>query len=425
MPFDIQPGFVYQISQKAIDNGACLSYMSVKNARALYNLERCIQMAGGSLPPAGYDIRGAVQYHYGQFPPTLQDYSRLIKPISSASGALARYDQILKTMHSSDIVLAPLRSREAVISSRMEGTVSTLDEVLRLEAEQEEDGETAQRTARNEAVEVYLYGRAMKLAQASMKDGAPLSSWLIRSSHKLLLGFGRGATLSPGDFKTEQNYLADSSKRQVLFVPTSPETLNEGMEKLFSFIHNEDWEILIRTAIAHLEFEALHPFKDGNGRIGRMIIPLMLWDANAISEPHFYISEYFEKNKEEYLDRMREVSACGAWEDWILFFLCGVEAQAKQNIEKAEQVQSLYEEMKEKFRDVLSSRWTITALDFIFSRPVFRNNVFTNKAGIPAPTAHKFTRNLSDAGLLRTIAPASGRRPALYAFEPLLSLMRS
>ncbi len=382
-------------------------------------------MVGDALPPPGYDVAGAVSYHYDRFPPVLKDYSRLIKPISSASAALARYDQILKSMHSSDILLAPLRSREAVISSRMEGTVSTLDEVLRLEAEQEEDGEAAQRSARNEAVEVYLYSRAMKIAQASLKDGAPLSNWLIRSSHKMLLGFGRGATLSPGEFKTEQNYLADKMKRKILFIPIKPEILNDGMDRLFSFINDQNWEILIRTAIAHLEFEALHPFKDGNGRIGRMIIPLMLWKANAISEPHFYISEYFEKNKDEYIDRMREVSASGAWEEWILFFLCGLETQAKQNIEKAEQVQSLYEEMKERFRDVLSSRWTITALDFIFTRPVFRNNVFTNKAGIPAPTAHKFTRNLSDAGLLQTIAPSSGRRPALYAFEPLLSLMRS
>ena len=374
------------------------------------------------LAPIGYDLSEAVQYHYGKFPPELSDYGRLIKPISSASAALARYDQMLKSMHSSDILLAPLRSQEAVISSRMEGTVSTLDEVLRLEAEQEEEGDTAQRNARSEAIEVYLYGRAMKIAQASVKDGAPLSSWLIRSAHKMLLGFGRGAHLSPGEFKTEQNYLADKLKKKVLFIPTSPETLDDGLER---FLNNNDWEILIRTAIAHLEFEALHPFKDGNGRIGRMIIPLMLWNAGAISEPHFYISEYFEQNKDEYIDRMRDVSDTGAWIEWILFFLSGLESQARQNLEKAERIRDLYEDMKERFRDVLSSRWTITALDFIFTRPIFRNNVFTSKSGIPAPTAHKFTRSLSDAGLLQTIAPSSGRRPALYAFEPLLSLVRS
>ncbi len=382
-------------------------------------------MAENQLSPVGYDGTDAVQYHYGKFPPVLNDYSRLIRPLSNAASALARYDQMLKSMHSSDILLAPLRSQEAVVSSRMEGTVSTLDEVLRLEAEQEDEGDIAQRNARSEAIEVYLYSRAMRIAQASLKEGAPLSSWLVRSSHKMLLGFGRGAHLAPGEYKTEQNYLADKIKRKILFVPISPEALKEGLDKLFQFINEDSWEILIQTAIAHLEFEAIHPFKDGNGRIGRMIIPLMLWKHGAISEPYFYISEFFEKNKNEYIDRMRAVSAEDAWTDWILFFLSALELQSKQNLEKAEAIRSLYEDMKERFRDVLSSRWTITALDFIFTRPVFRNNLFTNKSGIPGPTAHKFTRNLLDAGLLRTVAPSAGRRPALYAFEPLLSLVRA
>ena len=375
-----------------------------------------------SLP--GYDASGAVNYHYGRFPPRIHDYERLIKPLSSASAALARYDQMLKGMHSSDILLAPLGSQEAVISSRMEGTVSTLDEVLQLEAEQEDEGDAAQRNARSEAVEVYLYSRAMRIAQASLKEGAPLSSWLLRSSHKMLLGFGRGAHLSPGEFKSEQNYLADRLRRKVLFVPIDPVLLPEGLDRFFAFINDENWEILIRTAVAHLEFEALHPFKDGNGRIGRMIIPLMLWNARAISEPHFYISEFFELNKTEYVDRMRAVSSDDAWTDWILFFLSALEAQARQSLEKAEQIRSLYEEMKERFSAILSSRWTINALDFMFTRPMFRNNLFTGRSGIPGPTAHKFTRNLLEAGLLRTVAPSAGRRAALYAFEPLLSLVR-
>jgi Fic family protein len=374
--------------------------------------------------PVGFDVSEAVHYHYDRCPPQIGDYRRLIQPISNAAAALARYDQMLKGMHSSDILLAPLRSQEAVISSRMEGTISTLDEVLRYEADQEDDVDSAQRAYRSEAVEVYLYSRAMKIAQGNIKDGVPISSWMIRSAHKLLLGFGRGANMSPGEFKTDQNYLADKARRKVLFVPISPERLTDGLDELFKFMNNDEWEILIRTAIAHLEFEALHPFKDGNGRIGRMIIPLMLWKSGALSEPYFYVSEYFERNRDEYIDRMRAVSSHGSWEDWIIFFLTGLEAQAQQNLEKAEKIRNLYEEMKEKFRDVLSSRWNITALDFIFTRPIFRNNVFTGKSGIPAPTAHKFARALLDAGLLQTLAPASGRRPALYAFEPLLELVR-
>lgn len=372
----------------------------------------------------GLDLTEAVEYHYDQFPPNGIDAGRLITPIASASAALARYDQMLKGMHNSEILLAPLRNQEAVVSSRMEGTVSTLDEVLRYEADQEESGDGHGGHYRNEAIEVFLYGRALTAAQRSIEQGAPLSSFLIKSAHKVLLGFGRGAHLSPGEFKTEQNYLADRMRRKVHFIPMRPEQLNDGMERLFSFIESADSQILIKTAVAHLEFEALHPFKDGNGRIGRMLITLMLWKYGAISAPHFYISSYFEERRDEYIDRMREVSKSGAWTDWIVFFLEALEAQAQKNLATAERIRDLYEELKREFPQILTSQWSTAALDFLFSRPVFRNNVFTKKSGIPETSAHRFTRILAERELIRTLEPAAGRRPALYSFEPLLQIVR-
>lgn len=373
---------------------------------------------------ADFDLTDAVQYHYDKFPPVDIDTMRLIKPLSSASAALARYDQMLKGMHNSEILLAPLRNQEAVVSSRMEGTISTLDEVLRYEADREEDETTDPNHYRTEAVEVFLYSRALTQAQHAIENGTPISPWLIRSAHRVLLGFGRGASLNPGEFKTEQNYLADRSRRKIQFIPISPQALGLGMEKLTEFIDNGDWELLLRTAVAHLEFEALHPFKDGNGRIGRMLITLMLWHYGAISAPHFYISGYFEERRDEYIERMRAVSQSGAWTDWIVFFLAAVEDQAKQNLAQAERIRALYEEMKDEFRRLLRNQWSTTALDFVFARPVFRNNMFTGRSGIPAPTAHKFTRTLVDNGLLETLEAASGRRPALYRFEPLLRIVR-
>lgn len=376
-------------------------------------------------PPQNLDFSEAVGYHYGQFPPTQLAYERLISPIADAVAALARYDQMLKGMHNSEILLAPLRSQEAVVSSRMEGTVSTLDEVLRYEADREEGDGADARNYRSEAIEVFLYGRAMKLAQASVQDGHPISSLLLRNAHKVLLGFGRGASQSPGELKTEQNYLADRTKRKVFFIPINPEQLGPGMDKLFDFIHDEKVQILIRTALAHLEFEALHPFKDGNGRVGRMLITLILWNYKVVSEPHFYVSNFFENNRDEYIDRMREVSKSGEWTDWVLFFLKALETQANENLAKAEQIRSLYERLKLEFRDALASQWSTTALDFLFSRPVFRNNIFTAKSGIPAPTAHKFSRSLVEKGFLNTLEESAGRRAALYSFEPLLELVRA
>lgn len=374
---------------------------------------------------AGLDLSDAVQYHYGRFPPEISNYRDLLKPLSSAASALARYDQMLKGMHDSGILLAPLRSQEAVVSSRMEGTISTLDEVLRYEAEQEGDKEKAENHFRSEAIEVHLYSRAMRSAQAAIGNGTPISNWLIRSAHRQLLSFGRGASMSPGSYKTEQNYLADKSRKKVLFTPINPDQLQHGMDNLLNFMGNDDWEILLRAALVHLEFEALHPFKDGNGRIGRMLIPLMLWKYGAISQPHFYMSGFLEQRRDSYIDLMRRVSSHDDWLSWIVFFLEAVEAQANENLSKAEQIRGLYERMKEEFRIQLASQWSTSALDFVFKRPVFRNNIFTGASGIPFQTAHRFSRLLAECGLLKTVVPASGRRPAMYSFEPLLEIVRA
>ena len=370
-----------------------------------------------------FDLSEAVDYHYDRFPPENINYAKIVKPLTAAVAALARYDQMLKGMHNSTILLAPLRSQEAVVSSRMEGTISTLDEVLRYEAENDDNTENTG-NYRSETVEVHLYSRAMRFAQNSMKDGQPFSSWLIKSAHEMLLSFGRGASMAPGKYKIDQNYLADRSRRKILFIPISPEKLNDGMENLIRYTANENEELLIRVALAHLEFEALHPFKDGNGRIGRMLIPLILWNHGALSEPYFYMSAYFEQRRDEYIDKMRQVSSENTWTEWVIFFLEAMKSQAQSNLKKAEEIQTLYENMKDNFRKILSSQWSTLALDFVFTRPVFQNNVFTNRSGIPQATAHRFVRALIDAGFLTTITPASGRRPALYAFEPLLQLVR-
>jgi len=365
----------------------------------------------------------AVRYHYDQFPPQAIEYAGLVNQLVKATDAVARYDQMLKGMHNSEVLLAPLRNQEAVISSRMEGTISTMDEILKYEADHEDEKETPS-DVRVDIIETILYQRTLKSTQKAMGDGYPLSVALIKNIHQSLLSYGRGASKSPGAFKVEQNYLADRIKKEILFVPISPEKLQEGLDNLFQYIESELHPILIKTGIAHVEFEALHPFKDGNGRIGRMLITLMLWASGTISEPHFYISGFFEENKDLYIDIMRRVSQNGDWDEWCLFFLEAVEKQAIRNLVVAEKINALYDEMKVVFSETLSSKWCISALDYIFANPVFRNNKFTRSSGIPPASAARFTRVLLDKGLIKCIEDASGRRPALYSFEPLMELVR-
>lgn len=365
----------------------------------------------------------AVHYHEGRFPPQVLDSSVYLPALLGATAALARYDQVLKTMHNSEILLAPLRSQEAVVSSRMEGTISTIDEILQLGAEYDDESSTRSET-RQETVETFLYQRALRTAQQQLDDGYPLSSTFIRSIHQNLLSFGRGARRSPGAFKTTQNYIGAKGSRDISFVPIAPERLDSGLERLFALIHDDEIPILIRAALSHVEFEALHPFEDGNGRVGRMLITLMLWRFGAISAPHFYISRFFEEHKSEYILRMRDVSEHGAWDAWCRFFLEAVEAQAVHNLATAESISSLYDTMKDRFAEILSSKYSVKALDFVFTYPVFKNNRVAEHSGIPGGTAARFTRILLEVGLLQTVHEASGRRPAIYRFEPLMELVR-
>lgn len=375
--------------------------------------------------PVEADFSDAVEYHYGQFPPQNIDYEILTSSLADAAAALARFDVLLHQMHNSEILLDALSKKEAVISSRMEGTVTTLEEVLQYEADQNEDEEEAGRVHRQEAMEVYSYSMAMRLAERQMSDGQPISEHLIRTAHRMLLRFGRGAHLQPGEFKDEQNYLADRARRKILFVPITPEQLLPALSDLMRYIANGDHHPIIRAAIAHIEFEALHPFKDGNGRMGRILIPLQLWKDNQISAPHFYVSSFFEDNRDEYIDRMRQVSETGDWTQWVEFFLVGLKIQAESSVQTMNEIQALFQDMATVFRDTLGSKHYMAALEFMFASPVFRNNRFTDRAGIPRATAARFTRVLTQEGILRTIQQSSGRRAALLAFDPLLRLVRA
>lgn len=369
------------------------------------------------------NVETAIEYHYNQFPPQSLKYELIIHALTKATDSLARYDQMLKNMHNNEIFLAPLRHQEAVISSRMEGTISTMDEILAFEADSDNDT-GGPKNARSETIETVLYRRALANAQEAMKDGYSLSSHLIRSMHQQLLSHGRGANKSPGQFKTEQNYLADTARQRILFVPISPEKLQEGLDRLFEYIQVSEHPVLIKTALMHLEFEALHPFKDGNGRIGRMLITLYLWSTKTISAPHFYISGYMEENKDRYIDTMRRVSEHNDWESWCIFFLTAIDRQAINNLEIAERIHVLYERMKPIFAEVLASKWSVSTLDYIFTNPIFRTNKFAKKTRISTATASRFTKILVEKGLLHVIEEASGRRPALYSFEPLMELVR-
>lgn len=369
-----------------------------------------------------FSLDEAIHYHEGAFPPNNMDLTAILPALLGATNAIARYDQMLKNLHNSEILLAPLRNQEAVISSRMEGTVSTMDEILQYEADFAEGDYSAD--VRSDIVETVLYQRTLKNAQKALSEGYPLSQSLLKTMHQQLLSYGRGANKSPGEFKKEQNYLADTLTRKILFVPISPEKLEMGLDNLFHYINGHHDPVLLKTAVTHLEFEALHPFQDGNGRIGRMLITLMLWKANMISAPHFYISGYLEEHKNRYVDLMRNVSANNDWTAWTIFFLNAIESQSVKNLQIAENIRALYEEMKEQFSEILSSKYALAVLDFVFTYPVFRNSQLAEKTDIAPATANRFTKALQEKGILVVTEEGSGRKSTRYAFEKMMNLVR-
>lgn len=370
-----------------------------------------------------YDKSDMVDYHYGRFPPASLELAQLIEPLAQAQDAISRYDQMLLSLPNSELLLAPLRHNEAVISSRMEGTISTVDEVMIYEADVEDDSRAGQ--ARNDAVEVFLYKEVLRRAQSAVSEGEPISEPLIRNAHRLLLSFGRGASKAPGEYKSEQNYIGDERRKIIHFRPINPIQLQPAIRALLEFIETDRMLHMFKVAVAHVEFEALHPFNDGNGRIGRLLITLLLWKFGLIHKPHFYVSAYFEQNKDDYIALMRSVSRDDDWTAWTAFFLRAIAAQAESNLRTAARITALYEEMKEPFRDISGSKWHIAAQDCIFESPVFKNSHLIRRSGMPKHVATRITRLLQEGGLLREIRPAAGRRGALYMFEPLMEIVRA
>jgi Fic family protein len=361
-----------------------------------------------------------IKYHYDKFPPSSLDWPKLIPHIGPANAALARYDGLLSSIPNPAVLLSPLTTQEAVLSSRIEGTQATMGEILEYEAEGSARGLTPKKEA--DINEVLNYRRAVWKADELLKS-LPLCQRVIKEAHKHLLEGVRGCDKSPGDYRKIQNWIGpDKLIENARFVPISADKLIEGMGRWEKYIYREEPDRLIQLAILHAEFEALHPFLDGNGRIGRMFVPLFLYKIGLIQSPMFYISAYLESNRDEYYDRLLAVSKDNDWTGWCVFFLKTIKIQAENNQKKARSILDLYEAKKKQIISLAHSQYAIHSLDFIFERPIFKSSDFVGRGNIPSPTAKRILAVLRDNKVLRTIREGGGRRPAIYAFPELLDI---
>lgn len=360
-----------------------------------------------------------VHYHEGRFPPDERlDWIRLVPLIGAAEAALARYDSLLSTVPN-PLLLSPLTGQEAVMSSRIEGTQASLSETLEFEAGKKPSSQSLL----DDIQEINNYRTAMLLSEKLLKK-LPLCQRVILETHKTLLSGARGQNKLPGEFRKHQNWIGTpgSSIETAAFVPIAPEKLSKALPAWENYLHSDSLNRLVQLAIVHAEFEALHPFRDGNGRLGRMLVPLFLWTHRLIKRPIFHISAYFEARRSDYYEGLLSVSRDDDWTGWCSFFLKAVQEQAKENEQKTRGILDLYKTMKPKIVELTRSRYAIQALNWIFSKPIFTSSDFASNIGISRSTALRILDRLNQGGILQTIREGSGRQPAMLAFPDVLNV---
>lgn len=363
-----------------------------------------------------------VNYHYGKFPPAKLDWEKLIPLIGPANSAIARYDGLLSAIPNASVLLSPLTTQEAVLSSKIEGTQATMGEVLEFEAN---DRKYLSEEKREDILEIFNYRKAMRHAM-NLLEKLPLSQRVILETHEVLMNSVRGHGKSPGKYRRIPNWIGAPGCKieEAKYIPVSAEKLPDVMSDFEKYIHYDNPpDRLIQLAILHCEFESIHPFLDGNGRLGRMLVPLILWQNKIIKQPMFYISSFLESHRDEYYERLRAVSRDDNWTDWCVFFLKALIEQAKINEDKATLILKLYSEKKSALVPLTHSQYSILALDWIFDRPIFKSSDFVESSKIPAPTARRILNIFRENGIIKTFDEASGRKSAVYGFSELLNIV--
>lgn len=360
----------------------------------------------------------SVHYHDGRFPPADLDWKRLASPIADAANALARYDSFLSIIPDSSILVAPMLIQEAVTSSRIEGTHATVSDVLVYEA----GGGDFTPSQNEDVLEVINYRMALKHAERMLSE-IPLSGRILKETHSILLRNVRGRFKSPGEYRNDQNWIGRSSNiEEARYVPIAPEMLEDGMARWERYVNDPSIPPLIKVSVAHAEFESLHPFRDGNGRIGRMLVPLMLCSDGVITSPSFYLSEFFEHRNNEYQDRLLAVSEDDDWTGWCEFFLTAIKTQALENDTKAKRIYALHDEVLHEVMGKMNAVGSDKAVDLLFRSAIFSSSVFTKAAGMSDSAARRLVSFLKDREIIIELEPHRGSRPAILAFPELLEI---
>lgn len=332
--------------------------------------------------------------------------------------ALGRLDSITTLLPDPQLFLYAYVRREAVLSSQIEGTQSSLSDLLLFELEE------APGVPIDDVVEVSNYVAALEHGMARLRGGFPLSNRLIREMHEKLLARGRGSEKQPGEFRRSQNWIGGTRPGNAHFVPPPPARVEEAMSALERMFHDADasYPVLVTAALAHVQFETIHPFLDGNGRIGRLLIPILLHNAGMLQQPLLYLSLYFKQHRDEYYRLLDRVRTAGDWEVWLDFFLEGVATTATSAVETAQRLLALFKEDTARVQATGRGAATVLrVLQTLHERPVLTLNEVSRRAGLSFPTAAKGMAALAELGLARELT--GNRRNRVFSYQQYLAIL--
>ncbi|MDZ7772863.1 MAG: Fic family protein [Balneolaceae bacterium] len=355
-------------------------------------------------------------FHQLSFLPPEEEFTPPLNYITDAYHAVGELKgRMFRDVINPHLIVAPLLNKEAVVSSKIEGTQTTVREVLKYEA-------SKPKQENPEILEVLNYRKAI-YESVEYLEKKPSGENLIRMLHKILLSSVRGKERDPGNYRRGPVHLGKpgSPVEEAVYIPPGPEEIEGLMKNWVEFVHEHEMDLLIKVAVSHYQFEAIHPFLDGNGRVGRLLVPIVLFEQNLISYPYFYISEYFEKHRSDYYEALRGVDRDGNWEMWIRFFLVGVRETAIQMQAKVVRMYDLYGTTKEKLLE-MNSQYAQLLLDLLFEKPIIASKEIHERLSQPSSqTLYNLMDKFEEAGIITEIT--GNKRNKMYAFGELLDII--
>ena len=338
-------------------------------------------------------------------PPDLPLTAEDIDLMERANRALGRLDGISTLLPDRDLFLYLYVRKEAVLSSQIEGTQSSLSDLLQFE------DDAVPGVPLDDVVEVSNYVAALDHGLERLRSGFPLSLRLIREIHEVLLSRGRGENKTPGEFRRSPVWLGGSRPWNARFVPPPPDELLGCLDAFETYLHRPGTPVLVKAALAHVQFETIHPFLDGNGRVGRLLITFLLCAEDVLTEPLLYLSLYFKTHRDEYYERLQRVRTHGEWGEWLRYFLRGVQETSKQAVDTARDILALFEADRQAIRDGAGrSAGSVLQVQEVMQRhPLVSVSDAKTLSGLTYPTVKSAMERMVDLGIVREVEERSPR----------------